>query len=328
MLDLFNLPEIPNLPPVTLAVAWVLPAIGLGLSAITSLFGAKKSSDASKKAAAAQSAAADRAAIEISKRYDESRALMDPYVKNGGAANDLMGRMMSPGGGGLGAYQSTRWGNTPQTPPMQNTSAPAQSGGQSPDAWMGARSASVSGGPIGSGNRALEPQGRMSEMRAMMGDNSDMANGAAPGGEMPRSWGAPGDVGGAAGAAMRARATPYQRSQGGGAPMPSGGDIPQSWLDNPTDPSGRPYPRNPGTAALGARVQGREYNTPFGVSGGGSGGGAPMPQSWRGAPISGGGAPMQGPGGAPEIDPATGRPIGPQRYQPYQGRMGALSRRA
>lgn len=76
------------------------PILGaLAISAVGSLIGGKKASDASKKAAKIQSDASEKAQAAIMRGYEESRALMAPYARVGGASNDLMGRLMGVPGG-------------------------------------------------------------------------------------------------------------------------------------------------------------------------------------------------------------------------------------
>jgi hypothetical protein len=70
--------------------------IGAGVQAVGSVISAKKQGDAAKKAAAVQSRSNDQAFGAITRGYEESRDAMAPYARVGGAANDLMGQLMSP----------------------------------------------------------------------------------------------------------------------------------------------------------------------------------------------------------------------------------------
>ena len=64
--------------------AFLLPLIMAGASAAANLFGAKKSSDAAKKAAEQQATSAQQALAIQAQMYQQSRADLSPYREQGG----------------------------------------------------------------------------------------------------------------------------------------------------------------------------------------------------------------------------------------------------
>lgn len=106
--------------------------IGAGVSAATSAYGAKKASDASGRAAAAQTQAIDRGADTIRQEWERSRTMYDPYMQVGGNANMLMGQLMSPGGrtpAGPAGLLPAPGGAPPQGMPPRQISGPVPRGG-------------------------------------------------------------------------------------------------------------------------------------------------------------------------------------------------------
>lgn len=71
-MDLFNFPEIANLPDVSMAIAPLVAAAGI--TAISSLFGAKKGSDAAKDSSQIQTDYAQKALDEQKRVYDLEKA--------------------------------------------------------------------------------------------------------------------------------------------------------------------------------------------------------------------------------------------------------------
>lgn len=128
-------------------------ALGVGAaSAGASVYGAKKSADASKGAAKTQSAAADKAMAAQQAGYQQQRADFDPYRQAGVAA---LGR--------LGATAGTYTGGMPQQGPPQGQ--PMQMG------QLGMR---PPGGPM--------PGQGVPQMQAQMGMGGPQGGGMAQGG--------------------------------------------------------------------------------------------------------------------------------------------------
>jgi len=87
-------------------MSFVLPAIALGVSALSNIFGAKKQASAAKDAAAFQQAATQQAMRMMHQAYA-------PYLQAGSGAVNVLNRLMTPG--------------VPYTPEMQAQDAMAPS---------------------------------------------------------------------------------------------------------------------------------------------------------------------------------------------------------
>ncbi len=71
--------------------------IGTGVQVAGSIISGKKQANAANKASGAQSRANNKAFEAITRGYEDARGAMAPYARVGGEANDLMGRLMTPG---------------------------------------------------------------------------------------------------------------------------------------------------------------------------------------------------------------------------------------
>lgn len=71
----------------------------LAISAISSLVGAKKASDASKQAAATQNASAQQAMAYQQQMYGQAQNLYAPYLARGQQTSATLGRLMAPPAG-------------------------------------------------------------------------------------------------------------------------------------------------------------------------------------------------------------------------------------
>lgn len=84
---------------VAFALGWV-PAVVAGISAIASIWTAKKQADAAKQAANIQVQGTRDAQGYIDKAYQQSTANLQPWINTGQQAATTMGQLMGFGGGG------------------------------------------------------------------------------------------------------------------------------------------------------------------------------------------------------------------------------------
>jgi len=92
------------------AIPWIV-GLGTAASVGTQVYGAKKASDASKEAAAAQSASVDKGLALQEKMWSQGQTNLQPWLQQGAKAVNTMGDLMGLGGvsSGVPAY----------TPPAQ-----------------------------------------------------------------------------------------------------------------------------------------------------------------------------------------------------------------
>lgn len=94
-------------------MAFPLAAVALGVNALMNLYGSKKASDASQKAAGQQMAAATRASDLAERMYADSKALNAPLMNTG--ANRTLQSLTSPGQANVGGRGvPVSYGNAPK----------------------------------------------------------------------------------------------------------------------------------------------------------------------------------------------------------------------
>jgi hypothetical protein len=121
-------------------------------------------SHAAKKAAKTQTAAGQQALGVQNRVYQDQMAGMAPYAQTGGAANSLMGRLMTAPGGSQFASQGPMSG--PAAAPLSSGFASALSGPQGPT--MGPQGLMQTGG--GQMIQLRAPDGSMGSVPAHLAD--------------------------------------------------------------------------------------------------------------------------------------------------------------